>query len=123
VSRRSRLPDLLIWTVIALTLGVAVVVSIGQVFRPYVTLADAARSDRVVQVKGTVVEGTLLEAGGQVSFALRDMTGATAQVRFTGAMPPRLPEAEDVVVVGRSAEDGAFIARHILVRCPTKYRD
>lgn len=76
-----------------------------------------------MQIKGTVVEGTLREAGGQVSFEFRDSAGTTAQVRLAGPMPPRLPEAEAIVVIGQSAGDGAFVARQVLIRCPTRFRD
>ncbi|HSW10646.1 MAG TPA: cytochrome c maturation protein CcmE [Bacillota bacterium] len=123
MNRRARLPDLLIWVVIGVILAVAIFVSIGQAFRPYATLAEAARSRRAMQIKGTVVEGTLREAGGQVSFEFRDSAGTTAQVRLAGPMPPRLPEAEAIVVIGQSAGDGAFVARQVLIRCPTRFRD
>jgi len=123
VNRGTRLPDLLIWAVIGLILAVAIFVSIGQAFRPYATLGEAARSRRAVQIKGTLVEGTLRETGGQVSFELRDTAGTTAQVRLAGLMPPRLPEAEEIVVIGQSAGDGAFVARQVLIRCPTRFGD
>jgi cytochrome c-type biogenesis protein CcmE len=112
---------LLSWGIIGIVLAVAVSVSIGQVFRPYATLADAAWSDRIRQVKGRVVEGTIVESEGQVSFVLQDIAGTSAPVRLVGPMPPRLREAGEVVVIGRFGDDGVFVSRQILVRCPTKY--
>jgi len=55
-------------------------------------------------------------------FTLVDSTGIEKPVIFYGAKPQGMEESEQVVIVGHS-EKTAFVAKQILTKCPSKYKD
>lgn len=90
-------------------------------FDSYVTFAQAAESNRSVQVKGVAIDGTVRELDENTfTFEMEDMSGQVLRVRRTGIIPVNLFEADNVVVKGRY-KDGEFVAQQILVKCPSKY--
>lgn len=56
------------------------------------------------------------------SFHMVDDDGEVRQVRYPNPKPPNFEDAEQLVIEGY-AEGDAFVANHILVKCPSKYND
>lgn len=56
------------------------------------------------------------------TFHMRDQAGTVHKVRYSNPKPANFEEADQLVVEGR-LEGDVFKARHILVKCPSKYND
>ena len=96
----------------------------------YVSIAEAATSDRVVQVMGKVdreavhfdVESTSLE------FTIYDPEAKDKQkaqhlaVVYGGQVPGNFDQATSVVVKGKMGGEGRFVADEMYVKCPSKYQ-
>lgn len=89
---------------------------------PYATIKDAAslRGDGV-HVVGQMVPKTLQQnpLKRQLSFRLKDETGEMPVI-YNGPPMANLQAANQVVVIGQM-EEGTFMARKMLVKCPSKY--
>ncbi len=90
---------------------------------PYVTLAEAQQSHRVVQVKGERVPGSERYdfKRKEFIFKMRDKDGTEFEVRYFGVKPSNFEMATEVVAVG-TYENGVFRADKLLVKCPSKYQ-
>jgi cytochrome c-type biogenesis protein CcmE len=90
----------------------------------YVTVREAKASKRPVQVAGIVVEGTDrydLENNNLI-FILREDGGDEMKVEYDGPRPGNFDNVTKVVAIGRyEPEERVFVARELLVKCPTKY--
>ena len=90
----------------------------------YVTVSEAKASKRPVQVAGMVVEGTDrydLERNNLI-FVLREDGGAEMQVEYDGPRPGNFDNVNKVVAIGKyEPKEQVFMARELLVKCPTKY--
>jgi len=114
--------DRIILVALVLVFGAGFIVTARGALSSYVTWAEAGTTGRWVQIKGTVVLGSLHTGDdGSFSFAMKDRLGAVSLVTHTGQVPVNLLEADQVVVAGRY-HPGVFRARRILVRCPTKFQ-
>ena len=98
----------------------------GQQVSGYMTFAEAAESEQTVHVVGTWAEArpTRYDRARNVfTFHMRDEAGHVRRVQYNSPKPANFEEAEKLVVEGRAAGGEAFRARHILVKCPSKYND
>jgi cytochrome c-type biogenesis protein CcmE len=90
----------------------------------YVTVSEAKASKRPVQVAGIVVEGTDrydLENNNLI-FTLREDGGDEMKVEYDGPRPGTFDNVTKVVAIGKyKPEEQVFMARELLVKCPTKY--
>jgi cytochrome c-type biogenesis protein CcmE len=102
----------LLWLVLFLTVG-------GDFYKT-VDEAKAAGSVQNGRVGGRVVEGSLVQNGDQVAFAIESPSGARLNVVYAGPVPGRLGPYEQVVVAGSTGQGGTFEATQVLVRCPEK---
>jgi cytochrome c-type biogenesis protein CcmE len=91
---------------------------------PYVSFAEAANTPRTVQVAGSLDKDSISydSSANELRFFLVDQGGTRALVVYEGAKPNNLEHAESVVVIGNYG-DGAFRARKLLVKCPSKYAE
>lgn len=113
--------DKIILLVLLVVFGGGIFMTARNAFDSYVTFAQAAESNRSVQVKGVAIDGTVRELDENTfTFEMEDMSGQVLRVRRTGIIPVNLFEADNVVVKGRY-KDGEFVAQQILVKCPSKY--
>jgi cytochrome c-type biogenesis protein CcmE len=90
---------------------------------PYVTVAEAKQSKNdSMHLAGSLLKETVRTdpRNGQISFKLKDDTGAVAQIVYTGSQPGNLMEATKVVAIGGMQGD-VFKAHQLLVKCPSKY--
>jgi cytochrome c-type biogenesis protein CcmE len=90
----------------------------------YVTVSEAKASKRPVQVAGIVVAGTDrydLKSNNLV-FILREDGGDEMQVEYDGPRPGNFDNVTKVVAIGKyEPKEQVFVARELLVKCPTKY--
>ncbi len=56
------------------------------------------------------------------TFHMQDDQGQTRQVRYHNPRPASFEDADKIVVEGRFDGD-VFMAKHILMKCPSKYND
>jgi cytochrome c-type biogenesis protein CcmE len=91
---------------------------------PYVTIAEARKlkADNL-HIVGDLDKSTLTTRlqEGEVRFAMTDEKGARMNVIYKGSAPANMGEATKVVVIGGFRGD-EFLARNILVKCPSKYQ-
>jgi cytochrome c-type biogenesis protein CcmE len=89
---------------------------------PYVSLADARKTNAVVQVKGQRVPGTENFDMDEQTFRFQmvDEQGEKFQVIYDGVKPSNFEQATEVVAIGKYS-NGTFEAEQLLVKCPSKY--
>lgn len=98
----------------------------GQQVSGYMTFGEAAESGQTAHVVGTWVEARPTRynrAQNVFTFHMKDEGGTVRRVHYRNPKPANFEEAEKLVIEGQAGEDGAFQARHILVKCPSKYND
>jgi cytochrome c-type biogenesis protein CcmE len=89
----------------------------------YSNFSEARKSDKIVQIIGQPVknDANISEASAlEFNFQLTDKKNETSQVKYRGPKPMNFDLAEYVVVKGKF-ENGVFIAKEILTKCPSKY--
>ena len=109
--------------VVALAMAMAMY-SFKSTLTTYVTVSEAKASKRPVQVAGIVVAGTDrydLKSNNLV-FVLREDGGDEMQVEYDGPRPGNFDNVTKVVAIGTyEPKEQVFVARELLVKCPTKY--
>jgi len=96
--------------------------SFTKALTPYITFEEARRTDRTVQIMGTLADSKVIrEPDGRFSFTLQDEKGDTIKVIYNGAKPTDMERAPSVGAIGRY-ENGIFVAQQLLVKCPSKYQ-
>ncbi|MCP4582876.1 MAG: cytochrome c maturation protein CcmE [candidate division Zixibacteria bacterium] len=90
---------------------------------PYVGFEQARTMPRTVQVMGKVEfdQTNYDEKTGVFSFMITDDKGDRMQVDYSGTKPGNFEQAESVVCIGKF-ENNTFIAKDLLVKCPSKYQ-
>jgi len=91
----------------------------------YMGFEEAAQSGNQAHVVGTWVEDrpTRYDRTANVfTFYMRDQNGTVRKVRYPNPKPANFEQAEQVVVEGQM-NGQAFAAKHILVKCPSKYNE
>lgn len=99
-------------------------VNLSESVTPYVNIAEATASNKNVQVKGLLDKNfEPRQTDGEFVFSLRDEeTNETLQVKYSGTKPDQFDDAYHIVAVGKyDAEDSAFHAKKLLIKCPSKY--
>ena len=98
-------------------------INLSKSLTPYVSLDDAKKSTKVVQVKGQRVVGSEhFDIDSKVfKFKMADDKGEQFEVIYNGVKPANLEQAEEIVVIGRYTK-GHFEADQLLVKCPSKYQ-
>lgn len=111
--------------IVSAVLAVGAAIGLATVFvnnaSPYVTIKESDGKATTVHVVGKIVPNTLKQntLAQQVNFELSDETG-TMPVRYVGPAQSNLAAATQVVVIG-THQDGVFVAKQMLVKCPSKY--
>jgi cytochrome c-type biogenesis protein CcmE len=109
--------------VIVLAMAMAMY-SFQSTLTSYVSVSEAKASNRPVQVAGFVVEGTdkyALESNNLL-FTLREDSGEEMKVEYDGPRPGNFDNVTKVVAIGKyEPKRRVFLARELLVKCPTKY--
>ena len=90
----------------------------------YVSVSEAKVSPRPVQVAGLVVGGSKEYdlQNNRLIFTLREDSGDEMTVEYDGHKPANFDDVTKVVATGKyNAGKQIFVARELLVKCPTKY--
>jgi len=126
--QRSRLRLGLVVAVIAGVLAFLLLQGLGNATL-YFRNADEAVADRAslgtrpFRLQGTVVDGTVREAGEAVAFDV-EHAGVSVAVRHSGDPPELFKPGIPVVLEGRFTEDGSlFRSDRIMVRHSSEYRE
>ncbi len=99
--------------------------SFGANVGGYMDFAEAERTSASAHVVGTWDRdaGFAYDPATNVfSFVMLDEGGARRPVVYHNPKPPNFEDADQVVVEGR-VDGEAFVAEHILVKCPSKYNE
>lgn len=114
----------IIGAVIVVLAMVMAMYSFKSTMTTYVSISDARVSPRPVQVAGIVAQGTKrydLE-NNRLMFTLREDSGDEIPVEYDGHKPANFDDVTKIVATGKfNTERKVFVARELLVKCPTKY--
>jgi cytochrome c-type biogenesis protein CcmE len=112
--------DRAVLVLLLLVFAAGIVFSARNAMTPYVTFAEARKTDRTVQVKGLALSDSLTALADGYSFQMEDDNGEVVRVLVAGSVPDNLFAGESIVVTGKfSGPD--FAAAQVLVKCPSKY--
>jgi cytochrome c-type biogenesis protein CcmE len=116
-------PKYIVGIVIVLVFIAFAAINLSKSLTPYVSLTEAKKSKKVVQVKGQRVVGSEnFDMEKKIfSFRMTDDKGEQFEVVYHGVKPANLEQAEEIVVIGRYTQ-GLFEADQLLVKCPSKYQ-
>jgi cytochrome c-type biogenesis protein CcmE len=116
-------PKYIVGIVIIAVFIIYAAINLSKSLTPYVSVAEARKSDNVVQVKGQRIPGSeKFDVENKIfTFKMRDDNGEAFDVIYNGVKPANLEQAKEVVAIGRF-EEGRFQAQQILVKCPSKYQ-
>jgi cytochrome c-type biogenesis protein CcmE len=109
--------------VVALAMVMAMY-SFKSTLTSYVSISEAKASKRPVQVAGIVVQGTDRYdlKSNNLLFTLREDGGDEMKVEYDGPRPGNFDNVTKVVAIGTyEPKKQIFLARELLVKCPTKY--
>jgi len=85
----------------------------------------AGPSDESYQMTGEVV--SYEHDGADLEFEIADRDGGdeTLPVSYTGVVPDPFRDGREVIVTGKLAEDGTFVAEKdsLITKCPSKFAD
>jgi cytochrome c-type biogenesis protein CcmE len=98
----------------------------GQQVSGYMSFAEAEETGQTAHVVGTWAEQEPTRynrAQNVFMFHMKDKKGNVRRVRYSSPKPTNFEQAEKLVVEGRATGGGAFEAKNILVKCPSKYND
>lgn len=100
-------------------------VSFGEQVGGYMNFQEAEAAGASAHVVGEWLEDRHFRYDRETnvfSFYMRDETGNVRLVKYANPKPANFEDAERLVVEGYPEGD-AFVAKHILVKCPSKYND
>lgn len=94
-------------------------------FRSYTTsVTEAINTSRSVQLAGFLGSTGEYDEQGRFTFMLQDENGDLVKVVSAETRPANFEQAISIVAIGRySAEEQAFMADDLLVKCPSKYQE
>lgn len=118
-------PKTIIGIVVMIGFTALLFLNFGQQVGGYMNFAKAADTGSRAHVIGEWVESRGYDYNPEqnlFTFYMRDGEGNVRRVVYQNPKPANFEQAEELVVEG-SVRDDAFLAEHILVKCPSKYND
>jgi len=117
-----------IGSIILITAGVAIFLSMSAFVNPYVTVTELlqnpmANRNKTIQLVGIVANGSLNYSDGNTRFILQDIEqpNDTIQIIYHDIPPTGLLENQKIVAIGQLNSDMGFEAQKFLLQCPSKY--
>ena len=114
--------------VVVVAVGVLVWVGVGRGSVYYYSVSEllAKGPSDQIRVSGELVQGTVQGMGtANLKFVIhdRDQAAKTMPVAFSGVVPDSFRDQADAEVVaeGSFGTDGAFTAKSLVAKCPSKY--
>ncbi|MCX6284516.1 MAG: cytochrome c maturation protein CcmE [Bacteroidetes bacterium] len=114
--------------ILVLVIAIAVVITTISDSSTYSDFGEAAKSPgKEMHIIGNLDRSKPLEYdakkdANRFSFYIIDAKGVVKQVIYHNAKPQDFEKSEKVVVVG-SMQGDTFIAKSLLLKCPSKYND
>jgi len=114
--------------ILILFVAVAVVISTMTDSGTYSDFTEAARNPgKELHIIGTLnrekpFEYNTQQDANRFSFYMIDEKGTERKVIYNSAKPQDFEKSEKVVIIG-SMQGGQFVARSLLLKCPSKYND
>jgi len=114
--------------ILVLVVIIAVVVTTMTDSSTYSDFAEAARKPgKDLHIIGKLdrtkpIEYNAEKNANEFSFYLIDEKGLEKQVIYKNAKPQDFEKSEKVVIIG-TMQDGRFVAKSLLLKCPSKYND
>lgn len=112
--------------ILVIALAIGVIVSLVFTTDQYKTFKDAEiAGDKKVTIIGEMDDKAKekIEAGpNSFSFLMTDKNGETRKVVVNEPMPTDFERAESITVTGKMKGE-QFEASHVLMKCPSKYKD
>ena len=107
--------------------AIGLLTSVAADTSTYGDFGQAIATQKKVKVVGTLAKDRPMEYDPELdpnhfTFFLTDMNGETRKVVLKAAKPKDFELSEQIVVTG-SMKGGEFVASHILMKCPSKYKD
>jgi cytochrome c-type biogenesis protein CcmE len=118
-------PKTIIGLVIMLGFGGLLLVNFSQQVGGYMNFAQAEETGSSAHVIGKWVQERHFQYDRHTnvfSFYMEDEVGNVRRVEYAQPKPANFEDAERLVIEGFPRDD-VFVARHILVKCPSKYND
>lgn len=118
-------PKTIIGLVLMLGFTLLLFLNFGQQVGGYMNFAQAEETGSKAHVVGTWAQEhpTRYDRAQNVFvFHMKDDMGQIREVHYNNPKPPNFEDAEKLVVDGYAQGD-AFVAEHILVKCPSKYNE
>ncbi len=112
--------------IIAMAIGI--IISTASDYSTYETFSSAQlKKGKDFQIVGTLDKSHELEYNAEkdpnyFSFVMKDKNGFACKVVFHGSKPQDFERTESIVLTGRMNGD-FFDATHILMKCPSKYKN
>jgi len=95
--------------------------NLNMFYLPSQVQANEAPVDRNIRAGGMVLEDSWKRQGLVSRFVLTDRAGAEFTVQYEGILPDLFREGQGVIVEGRLAGDGTFVAREVLAKHDENY--
>lgn len=88
-----------------------------------VVAMGSAASSMSLRMEGKVVTGTIVKdtSNLKLDFQITDKSNKSIPVYYEGVVPDMFHDNIDVVVEGKLAQDGRFVATKLLTSCPSRY--
>ncbi|HQX43819.1 MAG: cytochrome c maturation protein CcmE [Saprospiraceae bacterium] len=112
---------------ILIGVAIAVLVSASKDITSYASFKDARSTGRLVKIVGQLAKEKDMvydpvKDPNHFSFYVTDKSGETLKVILNAAKPQDFELSEQIVVTGKM-QDGVFMAKDVLLKCPSKYKD
>ncbi|GAB4245913.1 MAG: cytochrome c maturation protein CcmE [Saprospiraceae bacterium] len=113
--------------IIMIVAAIGLLTSVAADTSTYGDFSQAIATQKKVKVVGTLAKDRPMEYNPEIdpnhfTFFLTDMNGETHKVVLKAAKPKDFELSEQIVVTG-SMKGDEFVASHILMKCPSKYKD
>lgn len=117
--------------VAAVAIGLLAWSAASQATATYLTIPELSvqgPTKRIVRVNGYVVEDSIRWDARQLdlTFEIQESesgAGARLPASYHGARPDMFRDGAQVVLEGRLSSDGVFVAKTMLLQCPSKYQE
>jgi len=116
-----------IFGIIVIAITIAIVICTYGSASIYGTFTDAQKNSGELHIIGHVDKQKAMQYDARkdanyFSFYMRDTLGKECKVVYTNTKPEDFDSSDKIVLVGHMA-GGEFHASHILMKCPSKYKN
>ncbi|MBN1501551.1 MAG: cytochrome c maturation protein CcmE [Spirochaetes bacterium] len=114
----------LLFAIIFISVFCGIILMSMDAISPYVSISDAKKNSKTVQIIGKPAGGIPLLVPELSSFYVTDADGGRIFVVYDKNLPVNFKHSEKIVIIGKySIERNLFVADNILLKCPSKYED